>query len=89
MGALSFNPTGELLLWGNKLYDYRAPKEIHAFDTFAGSRCSGTIHPNNLEVILNTEVRYILHTLSVTAVYPRPPSPMPAFAGKCNSFMCP
>ncbi|GIL71764.1 hypothetical protein Vretifemale_2075, partial [Volvox reticuliferus] len=50
-----YSPTGEMLLWGNCLYDLRMRTAVHQFDMFTESG-SGTFHPAGLEVILNSEI---------------------------------
>ncbi|GFR42555.1 hypothetical protein Agub_g3434, partial [Astrephomene gubernaculifera] len=53
--AACYSPTGEMLLWGNCLYDLRSVTAVHQFDQFTDIG-SGTFHPAGLEVILNSEV---------------------------------
>ncbi|KAG2501358.1 hypothetical protein HYH03_001148 [Edaphochlamys debaryana] len=50
-----FGPSGQLLLWGNCLYDVRTRSAVHQFDQFTDVG-SGAFHPGGLEVILNSEV---------------------------------
>lgn len=52
---MSYSRTGELLLWGSRLWDPRAPQQIHKFDTF-GRSSRGVLHPNSIEAIFDAEV---------------------------------
>ncbi|KAG2449728.1 hypothetical protein HYH02_005255 [Chlamydomonas schloesseri] len=53
--AACYSPTGQLLLWGNALYDLRSGAPVHQFDQFTDGG-AGAFHPAGLEVILNSEV---------------------------------
>lgn len=53
---ISYNETGELLLWGPCLWDIRAPQRVRKFDMFGETWGSSNFHPAGLEAILNTEV---------------------------------
>uniref|UniRef100_A0A8D8ZHD1 Protein mahjong n=1 Tax=Cacopsylla melanoneura TaxID=428564 RepID=A0A8D8ZHD1_9HEMI len=50
-----FSPTDELVLSDGVLWDVTSGKEIHKFDKLNQS-LSGVFHPNNLEIVSNTEV---------------------------------
>ena len=40
----AFSPSDELLLWGNALWDPRAPRRLHRFDQFTDFS-GGVFHP--------------------------------------------
>ncbi|KXZ51678.1 hypothetical protein GPECTOR_11g13 [Gonium pectorale] len=46
--AACYSPTGNMLLWGNCLYDLRSGTAVHQFDQFTDSG-SGAFHPAGLE----------------------------------------
>ncbi|CAJ1051159.1 DDB1- and CUL4-associated factor 1-like isoform X3 [Xyrichtys novacula] len=63
----TFSPTDELVLNDGVLWDVRTPRAIHKFDKF-NMNISGVFHPNDLEVIINTEIWdlrsfHLLHTV--------------------------
>ena len=47
--AACYSPSGQLLLWGNALYDLRAAAPVHQFDQFTDGG-AGAFHPAGLEV---------------------------------------
>ena len=51
-----FSSSGELLLHGPLLWDWRSPRAVHSFDVFSDTPGSGSFHPYGLELILNSEV---------------------------------
>lgn len=50
-----FSRTDRLLLFGASLWDPRAPKLVHQLDELAEG-AAGCFHPNDQEIILNSEV---------------------------------
>ena len=53
----TFDPTDDLILSDGVLWDQRVPRQIHKFDKL-NQTLSGVFHPNGLEIISNTEVRF-------------------------------
>lgn len=51
----TFCPTDELILSDGVLWDVKGGVEVHKFDKL-NQNVSGVFHPNNLEVVANTEV---------------------------------
>lgn len=51
----TFCPTDELILSDGVLWDVKGGVEVHKFDKL-NQNISGVFHPNNLEVVANTEV---------------------------------
>lgn len=51
----AFCPTDELILSDGVLWDVKGGVEVHKFDKL-NQNISGVFHPNNLEVVANTEV---------------------------------
>ena len=67
MNKATFSSNDELVLSDGMLWDIRESdkRPIHKFDKF-NANISGVFHPQNLEVIINTEVvsvRYIVKKL--------------------------
>ena len=51
----TFNSSDDLILNDGILWDVRSGKVIHKFDKF-NPHVSGVFHPNDLEIIINSEV---------------------------------
>jgi len=86
----AFSPGDELLLWGNALWDPRAPRRLHRFDQFTDFS-GGAFHPAGMVLLaLTTELQRVLapYVMAYCAVRPMACAQRRARCGTDACLMC-